>query len=143
MSVQRGDRVKIHYTGSLENGYVFDSSEGNTPLEFQVGSGMVIVGFDAGVLGMKMGDIKTITIPPEEAYGEHREELLLQVPVNNFPPELELKEGLVIGAKTEGGGSRQFTVIAISDEYVSLDGNHSLVGKTLIFDLELVEVLQL
>ena len=134
---ENGSTIQVHYTGTLEDGTQFDSSEGREPLEFVVGRGDVIKGFDEAVLGLSEGDSTTVCIPPEEAYGEHNENLLLTVDKNDLPQEPEI--GMVL-ASTEDGQSMYFTIVSIDDTEVTLDGNHPLAGKSLTFDLSLVEI---
>lgn len=135
-----GNTVKVHYTGKLEDGTVFDSSEGREPLEVTLGAGSVIPGFEKGLLGMKVDEKKTITIAAEEAYGPHREELTMQVPKTDFPDEITPKVGLQLDMEREDGQNIPVTIVNIEDESVTLDANHPLAGKALIFDLTLVEV---
>lgn len=135
-----GDTVRIHYTGTLEDGEVFDSSEGQEPLEFVIGGGQVIPGFDAAVTGMLPGERKTVTIPAAEAYGEHNEAMLMEVDRAQLPPEMNPQVGdqLVVG--TPDGGQYPVTIFALSNDVLTLDANHPLAGEDLTFALELVEV---
>lgn len=137
---QHGDKVRIHYTGTLEDGEVFDSSVGAEPLEFTVGGGEVIPGFDAAVTGMTPGERKTVTIPADEAYGPHREEMLLAVPRDQFPAEANPKvgDGLIVG--TTDGQQIPVTIFALEEDTVVLDANHPLAGEALTFEIELVEI---
>ncbi|MBU2537253.1 MAG: peptidylprolyl isomerase [Proteobacteria bacterium] len=137
---KKGDSVKIHYTGTLEDGTVFDSSAGRDPLVFTIGGGQVIVGFDEAVQGMAIGDKKKVTIPSHKAYGEKNEELVIQVPRDQVPPDLnpEVDQKLQMGGPN--GELIVVTVVDITDEIVVLDANPPLAGKDLIFDLELVEI---
>jgi FKBP-type peptidyl-prolyl cis-trans isomerase 2 len=138
--VKNGDTVKVHYQGKLTDGTTFDSSEGRQPLEFEVGSGSVIPGFDNGVIGMSVGDKKTINIPAEEAYGEVEEDRFMEFPINRFPPDLKPEVGMTL---TMSDGSGQQFPVAISDvrdDVVILDANHPLAGQELIFDVELMEI---
>ncbi len=139
-NADNGNTVKVHYTGRLEDGTVFDSSEGREPLEVTLGSGSVIPGFEKGLLGMKVDEKKTITIPAEEAYGLHREELTMQVPKTDFPDEITPEVGLQLDMEREDGQNIPVTIVNIENESVTLDANHPLAGKALIFDLTLVEV---
>jgi len=140
MQVQNGNKVKIHYTGKLEDGQVFDTSlqEGRDPLEFTVGQGMMIPGFESGVIGMSVGEKKTITMGSDDAYGPTREDLLFEVPITNVPPAV--KVGDTLRAEVENGMMSLFTVTEVKIETVVLDGNHPLAGKDLTFDVELLEV---
>ena len=138
--VKSGDKVKVHYHGRLTNGETFDKSEGREPLEFEVGTGMVIKGFDDGVTGMSVGEKKTINIPFDEAYGPTNPEMIIDMPKDRFPQDMELELGMSL-AMSDGQG-QQFGVIVtqIKEGSVVLDANHPLAGKDLIFDLELVEI---
>lgn len=138
--VKSGDTVKVHYHGRLTTGETFDSSEGREPLEFQVGGGMVIKGFDDGVTGMVVGEKKTINIPVEEAYGPTQEEMLVEFPLNQFPPDLKPEVGMPLTMTTAQGHPVQVVIVELRPETVILDANHPLAGKDLIFDLELVEI---
>lgn len=134
-----GNTVRVHYTGRLSDGTVFDSSQGRDPLEFTLGSGQVIPGFDEAVTGMAVGDSATVTIEPENAYGERREEMVQNVPRNDIPAEIELAVGMQLQASGPQG-QMIVTVMELSDDVVRLDANHPLAGKALTFDLELVEI---
>ena len=141
MSVaKKGDNVSIHYTGKLTDGTVFDSSAGREPLQFTIGSGMVIPGFDAAVQGMQIGDTKNVTIPCAEAYGERNDEMVIEVPRSQVPPDLDPQ----IDQKLQMGGPNGemvvVTVTGLTDEVITLDANPPLAGKDLIFDLELVAI---
>ena len=137
---KKGDSVKIHYTGTLEDGTAFDSSAGRDPLDFTLGGGQVIVGFEEAVLGMAIGDKKKVTIPSHKAYGEKNEELVIEVPRTQVPPDLnpEVDQKLQMGGPN--GELVVVTVVAVTDEVVVLDANPPLAGKDLIFDLELVAI---
>jgi peptidylprolyl isomerase len=136
---QNGTRVKVHYTGKLDDGSVFDSSEGREPLEFTVGEGQVIPGFEQGVVGMEPGDTKTLNIPPDEAYGPHRPEGVFEIERAEIPPSIPLEEGLRLQAN-QGGRTVELTVVEFDESKVTLDGNHPLAGQELTFDIQLVEV---
>lgn len=140
MEIQNGSKVKIHYTGRLENGEVFDTSlqDGREALEFVVGSGQMIPGFETGILGMQLGETKKITMSPESAYGEVREDLQFEVPITNVPPTVQI--GQTLQAEFEEGVPVLFTVTDIKLDSVVLDGNHPLAGKNLEFDIEVIEV---
>ena len=135
--IKEGSKVKVHYTGKLEDNNVFDSSVEREPLEFVVGEGMLIPGFEQGLMGMQVGETKTIEIEPEQAYGEVREELINQVPKENLPEGVE--EGQLLQANTESGPIN-VVVTQITEDMAVVDANHPLAGKKLIFDLEVVEV---
>lgn len=138
--VKKGDKVKVHYHGKLDSGETFDSSAGREPLEFEVGSGMVIKGFDDGVTGMTAGEKKTITIPYNDAYGPRNPEMLIEVPKDKFPPDLEIELGMPLMMSDGQGQQFQVTITEIKENVVMLDANHPLAGKDLTFDLELVEI---
>ena len=135
-----GDTVRIHYTGSLTDGTPFDSSEGRDPLEFTIGSGQIIPGLEREILGMKVGDKKTVTAVADEAYGQHNPEAMQEVPRANIPPEIELKVGNRLQAVTQDGRQISVVIAAVTDETVTMDANHPLAGKDLVFDVELVEI---
>ncbi len=139
MQVQNGSRVKVHYTGKLDDGSVFDTSlqEGREPLEFTIGEGKMIPGFENGLLGMEIGEKKTIAMSPGDAYGETRDDLLFEVPISNVPPNV--KVGATLQAEFEQGVPVIFTVTDIKNDTVVLDGNHPLAGKNLTFEVEVVE----
>lgn len=134
-----GDTVKVHYTGTLGDGEVFDSSRGGEPLEFTLGSGDVIPGFDQAVAGMEVGQEKTITIESDDAYGPHREELLLTVPRDQFPADVEPEPGQQFQV-SQGDTPFLVTLVEVSDDKVVLDANHPLAGQDLTFALELVDI---
>lgn len=141
MQAKKGDKVKVHYTGKLTEGIVFDSSEGAEPLEFELGSGQVIEGFDNGITGMVVGEKKTVHIPVNEAYGPAEEENVIKIPRSEIPADMELEIGMVLNMHQDGSGQvMQVAVADFDDEAVVLDGNHPLAGKDLIFDIELIEI---
>ena len=138
--VKKGDTVKVHYHGKLEDGSTFDSSEGREPLEFEVGSGMVIPGFDNGVTGMAIGEKKTINIPADEAYGPKQEELIMEFPKDRFPQDLTPEVGMQLAMNNGSGQQMPVIITEVKEDAVVLDANHPLAGKALIFDLELVAI---
>jgi peptidylprolyl isomerase len=138
--VKSGDKIKVHYHGKLTSGETFDSSEGREPLEFEVGSGMVIKGFDDGVAGMIVGDKKTINIPYNEAYGPRNPDMVIEMPKDKFPKDLDIEVGMPLGMSDPQGQQFQVTIVEIKDDVVMLDANHPLAGQDLVFDLELVEI---
>lgn len=138
--VKSGDKIKVHYHGRLTNGETFDSSEGRDPLEFEVGSGMVIKGFDDGVTGMAVGEKKTINIPFMEAYGPRNPEMVINMPKDRFPQDMELELGMPLVMSDGQGQQFQVTIVEIEEAAVKLDANHPLAGQDLVFDLELVEI---
>jgi peptidylprolyl isomerase len=135
-----GDTVKIHYTGTLDDGTQFDSSAGRDPLEFELGSGQVIPGFEKAVEGMTVGDEKSVNIPPEDAYGHRHDQMVQEVPRSALPAELEPAEGMGLQARGPEGQLINLTITAIGEESVTVDGNHPLAGKALNFDIQLVEI---
>lgn len=137
---KKGDTVKVHYTGTLEDGTVFDSSQDRDPLEFTAGAGMVVPGFDNMILGMKVGETAKEAIPCKEAYGERREELQLEVKRSDIPDDLELAVGGQLQMQAPDGQTARVEVIQVTDDAVKLDANHPLSGKDLTFEVELVEV---
>jgi len=139
-TVKDGDAVKVYYTGKLEDGTVFDSSKEGEPLELTIGAGNVIEGFEKGVIGMERGSSKTVTIPPEEAYGSMNEELVAKVKKENFPENITPVIGEQLQLKQQDGNIVNVTIAEIRGDTVTLDANHPLSGKTLIFDIELVEI---
>lgn len=135
-----GDTVAIHYTGTLDDGSVFDSSDGRDPLEFEIGSGQIIPGLDSEIPGMNVGEKKTVVIEPEQAYGPVNPDAKQAVPRSDIPAEIPLEVGLPLQVQTEQGQAIPVTVVEISDEQVVLDANHPLAGKTLTFAIELVSI---
>ncbi|HEX6902909.1 MAG TPA: peptidylprolyl isomerase [Thermoanaerobaculia bacterium] len=136
---KNGDTVRIHYTGTLSDGSVFDSSQGEDPLEFTLGSGQVIPGFEQAVEGMQPGEKKEVKIPSGEAYGAHNDEWVLVVDRENFPEHIEPEPGQQLEL-SQNGQSFTVTVTEVSEDSVTLDANHPLAGKDLTFELELVEI---
>lgn len=137
---KNGDKVKVHYTGKLKNGEQFDSSEGRAPLEFTVGAGQMIKGFDNAIPGMEVGNKKTINIAPEEAYGPVNQEAIIDFPKKNIPDSIELQEGMKLQLQGANGQPIPVTVKEIKEDSVVLDANHQLAGKELVFDIELVAI---
>lgn len=138
--VKKGDKVKVHYHGRLSNGETFDKSESREPFEFEVGSGMVIKGFDDGVIGMVVGDKKTINIPFNEAYGPRNPGMLIEMPKDRFPNDMEIELGMTLGMSDGQGQQFQVMVAEIKDDVILLDANHPLAGHDLVFDLELIAI---
>ncbi len=138
--VKSGDKVAIHYTGSLTDGSVFDSSEGREPLEFTVGSGQIIPGLDAALPGMKVGDKKKVTIKPADAYGEHNADGVIDVPRSELPDEIPLEVGVQLEMRSPDGRAIPVTITKVTDDTVTMDANHMLAGKDLVFDFELVKI---
>lgn len=135
-----GDTVSVHYTGRLEDGTVFDSSEGGQPLEFALGAGNVIPGFEKAVLGMSPGDSKTMTIPSDDAYGPYFEERVLVVDRQQIPPELPVDVGGQLQLQQEGGMVIPVVITDVTEAEVTLDANHPLAGEDLTFDIRLVAI---
>ena len=140
--VKSGDKIRVHYHGKLTSGETFDSSTGREPLEFEVGSGMVIKGFDTGVTGMEVGEKKTITIPFIEAYGPKNPEMVIEMPKDRFPKDLEIAIGMPLSMSDQQGQQFEVTIAEIKEDAVLLDANHPLAGQDLVFDLELVEIVR-
>jgi FKBP-type peptidyl-prolyl cis-trans isomerase 2 len=137
MSIENGKKVKVHYTGKHEDGTIFDTSEGRDPLEFTMGEGQLIPGFENGVMGLNVGDKKTVEIEPEQGYGEVREDLFSEVEVTQLPEGTQ--EGQVLQAMTNAG-PMNVTVTEIKEGKATINANHPLAGKKLVFDIEVVEV---
>jgi FKBP-type peptidyl-prolyl cis-trans isomerase 2 len=137
---QNGDKVKVHYHGTLKSGEIFDSSNGRDPLEFTVGSGQVIKGFDEGVKGMKVGDKKKVEIGVEDAYGEKSQDMIIEFPKEQFPSDMSPEVGQQLMMSNGSGQSFPVSIIEVREESVILDANHPLAGQDLIFDIELVEI---
>ena len=138
--VKEGDVVKVHYTGKLVNGEQFDSSVGREPLEFTVGAGQMIKGFDDAMPGMNLGEKKTINIAPEDAYGPRSEEAIIEFPKENVPADMVLEPGMPLTLSNQDGQPVPVIVIEVKDDIIVLDANHFLAGQELIFDIELVEI---
>jgi FKBP-type peptidyl-prolyl cis-trans isomerase 2 len=135
-----GDTVKVHYTGKLNDGTVFDSSRERDPLEFTVGQQQLIPGFENAIVGMEPGESKVIDIPPEEAYGPHDPGMVIEVDKGQLPPEMPLTPGARVQGSQPGGGVVEFTLTSIGESSVTLDGNHPLAGRDLKFEIELVSI---
>ncbi len=140
MKAKANDNVKVHYTGKLTSGEVFDSSEGREPLAFTVGGGQMIKGFDEAVDGMELNEKKTVTIPAKDAYGEHKNELIQQIPKSNLPEDMQPEIGQRLVATNDLGHQTQVSVIDVTGENITIDANHDLAGKDLVFDIELVAI---
>ncbi len=137
---KNGDTVNVHYTGKLKDGKVFDSSVEREPLQFAIGQGKIIPGFEQGVIGMKPGESKTVNIPAEKAYGPYRKELVLVVDKSKIPAHLKPEVGQKLTLNQPDGRAVPVRITDISESSVTLDANHPLAGKNLIFDIELVEI---
>jgi peptidylprolyl isomerase len=140
-TVKDGDTVKVHYTGTLKDGSVFDSSKDREPLEFTLGEGQLIPGFEEAVTGMNEGDSTTINIPTDEAYGERRDDLELEVAKDELPDNVDPEEGMQLQMQQqESDEAIPVQITDVEDEKVKLDANHPLAGKDLTFDIELLEI---
>lgn len=137
---KQGDCVKVHYRGSLDSGEVFDTSQDREPLEFTIGEGRVIAGFEDAVVGMVAGEEKSVRIPSAEAYGERREDMVAVFNSGQFPEDLAPAVGQILQLKREDGMLIQVMVTDVTGDQVTLDANHPLAGKDLIFDLKLVDI---
>jgi len=138
--IEKGQKVKIHYTGTLEDGKQFDSSTGRDPLEFEMGAGMVIPGFESGVADMAVGEKKKINIVAAEAYGEKRDEMVMEFERANLPEDLEPEIGMGLQMQGPQGQAIPVQITAVADETITIDANHPLAGQNLTFELELIEV---
>jgi len=141
MIAEKGKKVRVHYTGTLADGDIFDSSTGRDPLEFVVGAGQMIAGFDRGVEGMPVGEEKTLTLPPDQAYGERREDMVFSVSRDVMPKDYTPSVGDTLQMRTKQGMPLNVTVASVEEGTVLLDANHSLAGKELTFRVRMVEVL--
>ncbi len=141
VQAKKGDTVKVHYTGTLEDGTMFDTSAEREPLKFTVGGGEVIAGFDTAVIEMSIGDKKVTVIPAGEAYGEHSKDLVTDVDRERFPADMELEIGQQLQVGLQDGNQAVVMIVDLSDTSVTLDANHPLAGQQLTFEIELVEIL--
>ena len=137
-----GDTVRVHYTGTLDDGTMFDTSANREPLEFTIGKGQVIPGFDNAVIDMVAGETRVTVIPAEEAYGLHSEELVTDVDRSRFPADIELELGQQLQVGLADGQQAIVMIVDITDDAVTLDANHPLAGQNLTFEIELVEIVQ-
>ncbi len=138
--VQGNETVKLHYTGKLNDGQVFDSSIQREPLEVKLGEGRLIPGFEKGLVDMKVNEKKTITIPKEEAYGDVQKELFQKIPNDNLPQEIKPEVGMGLVSKNPDGSERQLRIADVKDDFIIVDANHPLAGQDLTFELELLEI---
>ena len=139
---QDGNTVKVHYTGTLDDGSVFDSSAGRAPLEFVLGNQGMIPGFENAVRGMQVGESKTVTIPSAEAYGPHREDMFLVFERDKLPDDMEPEVGKKLQMGTPGGGATDVVITEVTETHFTVDANHPLAGKDLTFEIEVVEIIQ-
>lgn len=135
-----GDTVRVHYTGRFEDGTVFDTSQGREPIEFTLGEHEVIPGFENAVAGMQAGETKTTQIPPEDAYGERREDLLIDVPRAEVPADIDPQVGQTLQVQGAGGQVFPVVVASVGEDTITLDANHPLAGRSLIFDIQLIDI---
>ncbi|MFC2014846.1 peptidylprolyl isomerase [Chloroflexota bacterium] len=137
---ENGNIVQVHYTGKLKDGTVFDSSSGGDPLEFTVGAGQMIPGFDKAIPGMKVGESKTVTIPTEDAYGPSRDDLKMEIPRTELPPEIPLNVGQQLQMTQNDGSAVKVTITEVTETSITIDANHFLAGEDLVFEIELVSI---
>ncbi len=140
IQVKENNTVKVNYTGKLSDGQIFDSSEGKEPLEFTLGQGQLIPGFEKGLIDMKLHEKKTVTVSKEEAYGEINGDLIQEVKKTELPEDMTPEVGMGLVSKTPDGQELNLMVVEVKEESIVIDGNHPLAGKELIFDLEVVEI---
>ncbi|MEY3351666.1 MAG: hypothetical protein RIQ50_1777 [Bacteroidota bacterium] len=141
MQVKNGDVIRVHYTGKLLDGSQFDSSVGRAPLEFTVGAGQMIAGFDAGVVGMQVGEKKTIQIDPEHGYGHKDPNAMVEFPSSNVPEGMKVEVGMKLNLQNQYGQPVPVVVTEVREDVIIMDANHFLAGQDLVFDVELVEIL--
>ena len=142
LQITKGDLVHVHYTGTLSEGQEFDSSRNEEPLKVEIGAGQLIQGFEDGLMGMSIGERKTVIIPPGQAYGLRHEEMVRAVTLDQLPDGLEVQEGMVLESSDQQGDRVELRVIEIDGDKVVLDMNHPLAGETLTFDIEVVEIIK-
>ena len=140
IQVRENNTVKVHYVGKLSDGQVFDTSEGKEPLEFTLGQGKLIPGFEKGLIDMKLNEKKTITISKEDAYGESREDLIQEVDKSQLPEDITPEVGMGLVSKSSDGNEMNLLIVEVKEATIVIDGNHPLAGKELIFDLEVVDI---
>lgn len=140
MQVKSGDVVRVHYTGTLADGSQFDSSVGRAPLEFTVGAGQMIAGFDAGVVGMAVGEKKTLLIDPDHGYGQKDPSAIIEFPSSNIPEGMTVEVGMKLNLQNQHGQPVPVEVIEVKEDMIIMDANHFLAGKDLTFDIEIVEI---
>ncbi|MDI6401206.1 peptidylprolyl isomerase [Balneolaceae bacterium ANBcel3] len=140
-TIKEGDTIQVHYTGKTSDGTVFDSSRDREPLEFTIGEGKLIPGFEKAVVGLSKGDKNTVTIPSGEAYGDKREDMVIDVPKDNIPPDVKAEVGQQLQIQQKDGGAIPVVVTEVADQTVKLDANHPLAGKDLTFEIEVMDIL--
>lgn len=138
--IKKGDKIKIDYTGTLDDGTVFDTSEGKHPLEIEAGSGKVIKGFDDAIMSMEKGEEKSVKIDVKDAYGEYNSELMKKIPKSQLPKDQEPKPGMMLVVKTPTGEQYPVKIAEVSDKEITIDLNHPLAGKNLNFKIKVVDV---
>ncbi|MBW2966735.1 peptidylprolyl isomerase [Candidatus Woesearchaeota archaeon] len=138
--IKKGDKIKVDYTGTLEDGSVFDTSEGKQPLEFTVGEGKIIKGFDNAVIGMEKGQEKQVKIESKDAYGGPNPGMIKKIPRDKLPPNPEPKPGMILALKTPDGNQFPARIREVNDKEITIDLNHPLAGKTLNFKIKIVDV---
>jgi len=138
--VKNGDTVRVHYHGKLTDGSTFDSSEGRDPLEFTVGNGQVIKGFDDALVDMQPGEKKTVNIPVDQAYGQRNDDMIMEYPKSEFPADMTPEVGMELHMSDNMGNVFPVVIVGVNEDSVSLDANHPLAGQDLIFDIELVSI---
>jgi peptidylprolyl isomerase len=138
--LKNGDTIKVHYTGTLEDGRVFDTSKGRDPLEFTTGEGRIISGFENAIMGMTVGETRDFEVAPDEAYGFRHEQMVLEVPMGDFPEHIEPQLGMRLQLQQQEGNPVEVVITDISEKAITLDGNHPLAGQTLHFQVELLEI---
>ncbi len=138
--IKEGDTVKVHYTGKITDGTVFDTSKEREPLEFTIGEGKLIPGFEKAVVGMDIGDSNTVTIPSDEAYGEKRDDMIVDVEKSQIPPDIKPEVGQQLQVQQKDGNAIPVVITDVTEESIQLDANHPLAGQDLIFEIEVVEV---
>jgi len=139
--VKKGDTIRVHYTGRLEDGKEFDSSLNREPLQFEVGAGSVIKGFEDAVIGLEKGEKKTVEVPPKKAYGDRDDNLIIEMPQKSVPEEITPEVGMRLQLVNQKGQAVPVRITEVLEESIKLDANHPLAGKTLVFDIELVEII--
>lgn len=139
-NVKQGDKVKVHYTGTLQDGSVFDSSREREPLEFQIGSGALIPGFEKAVLGLSVGESTKVEIPSGEAYGEVRDEMIISVERDKLPADIDPQVGMQLQVQQPDGQAMPVVISDVNETHITIDANHPLAGRDLTFEIELVEV---
>ena len=138
--VEEGSTVKVHYTGKLKDGQVFDTSEEREPLEFEMGAGQMIPGFEKAVLGMEKDESKTVEIESDEAYGDVNDQLFLEVPKSELPDDIDPEVGMQLQVQQEEGKEVPVQITEVKDSSITLDANHPLAGKDLVFDIRIVDI---